>query len=134
VQDLKQHIVLVMELCDYDLDHLVKASPFREDDITLFLFQLSKGMKVLREQNIVHRDLKPGNILIKKDPVTGKIKIKLADFGFARHFTEEGTKKPIDMHSLAGTPVFMVRQGRMKEGDESVVSPVAYIQSVSTCP
>jgi serine/threonine protein kinase len=107
VQDLKQHIVLVMELCDYDLDHLVKVSPFREDDITLFLFQLSKGMKALREQNIVHRDLKPGNILIKKDQVTGKIKIKLADFGFARHFTEEGTKKPIDMHSLAGTPVFM---------------------------
>jgi serine/threonine protein kinase len=64
-------------------------------------------MKALREQNIVHRDLKPGNILIKKDPVTGKMKIKLADFGFARHFTEEGTKKPIDMHSLAGTPVFM---------------------------
>jgi hypothetical protein len=42
VQDLKQHIVLVMELCDYDLDHLVKVSPFREDDITLFLFQLSQ--------------------------------------------------------------------------------------------
>ena len=37
------------------------------------------------------------------------VQIKLADFGFARHFTEEGTKKPIDMHSLAGTPVFMVR-------------------------
>ena len=36
------------------------------------------------------------------------LQIKLADFGFARHFTEEGTKKPIDMHSLAGTPVFMV--------------------------
>ena len=31
-------------------------------------------MKALREQNIVHRDLKPGNILIKKDPVTGKMK------------------------------------------------------------
>ena len=57
--------------------------------------------------HIVHRDLKPGNILIKKDPISGKMKIKLADFGFARHFTEEGTKKPIDMHSLAGTPVFM---------------------------
>ena len=36
--------------------------------------------------------------------------IKLADFGFARHFTEEGTKKPVDMSSLAGTPVFMVRR------------------------
>ena len=96
-----------MELCEYDLDYLVKLSPFREDDITLFLFQLSKGMKALRDQNIVHRDLKPGNILIKKDPISGKMKIKLADFGFARHFTEEGTKKPIDMHSLAGRPVFM---------------------------
>lgn len=40
VQDMKQHIVLVMELCEYDLDYLVKQSPFREDDITLFLFQL----------------------------------------------------------------------------------------------
>ena len=32
-------------------------------------------MRALREQNIVHRDLKPGNILIKKDPVTGKMKV-----------------------------------------------------------
>ena len=44
-QDMKQHIVLVMELCEYDLDYLVKASPFREDDITLFLFQLGEYMK-----------------------------------------------------------------------------------------
>ncbi len=34
----------------------------------------AQGMKALREQNIVHRDLKPGNILIKKDVVTGKMK------------------------------------------------------------
>ena len=36
-------------------------------------------MKALREQNIVHRDLKPGNILIKKDQVTGKIKVKIEE-------------------------------------------------------
>ena len=36
-------------------------------------------MKALREQNIVHRDLKPGNILIKKDPVTGKIKVTIEE-------------------------------------------------------
>lgn len=45
-----------------------------------------------------------------------ELQIKLADFGFARHFTEEGTKKPIDMHSLAGTPVFMV--GKRWEGEK----------------
>ena len=32
-------------------------------------------MKALRDQNIVHRDLKPGNILIKKDPISGKMKV-----------------------------------------------------------
>ena len=35
--------------------------------------------------------------------------IKLADFGFARHFRDEG-QKPVDMTSLAGTPVFMVSE------------------------
>ena len=35
------------------------------------------------------------------------LQIKLADFGFARHFKDEGNKA-IDMTSLAGTPVFMV--------------------------
>ena len=43
LQDLKQHIVLVMELCEYDLDEMVKRTPFREDDITLFLYQLSES-------------------------------------------------------------------------------------------
>lgn len=33
--------------------------------------------------------------------------IKIADFGFARHFTDEAMK-PLDLTSLAGTPVFMV--------------------------
>lgn len=39
---MKHFIVLVMELCEYDLDYLVKVKPFKEDDITLFLYQLGK--------------------------------------------------------------------------------------------
>ena len=39
--------------------------------------------------------------------VVSVFQIKLADFGFARHFKDEGMKH-IDMTSLAGTPVFMV--------------------------
>ena len=66
---------MVMELCEYDLDHLVKVQPFSEEDTTLLLFELAQGMKALREQNIVHRDLKPGNILIRKHPITGKMMV-----------------------------------------------------------
>jgi len=37
-----------MELCEYDLDHLVKVQPFKEDDITLFLHQLCKPSQLYR--------------------------------------------------------------------------------------
>lgn len=40
---MKHHIVLVMELCEYDLDHLVKVEPFKEDEIIIIsLHQLGK--------------------------------------------------------------------------------------------
>ena len=95
-QELRQFIVLVMELCDYDLDHLVKVEPFKEETIIVFLYQLgndklsnchiclnveffflAQGMKALRNQNIVHRDLKPGNILIKSHPTTKKMMVRV---------------------------------------------------------
>ncbi|XP_003387126.1 PREDICTED: inhibitor of nuclear factor kappa-B kinase subunit beta-like [Amphimedon queenslandica] len=108
VQDMQRAdaIVMVMELCECDLDHLIKVKPFCDQDVTVLLHQLGEGMKALRAHNIVHRDIKPGNILIKYHPKTGKMMIKLADFGFARHFKDE-SMKPLDLTSLAGTPVFM---------------------------
>lgn len=49
----------------------------------------------------------PGNYMYLSLISGNILQIKLADFGFARHFKDEGMK-PIDMTSLAGTPVFMV--------------------------
>ena len=42
---MKHYIVLVMELCEYDLDHLVKVAPFKEEDIVIFLHQLGEFTK-----------------------------------------------------------------------------------------
>ena len=39
---MKHSVVLVLELCEYDLDHLVKTNPFNEDSIVLFLHQLGE--------------------------------------------------------------------------------------------
>ena len=44
-------------------------------------------MKALREQNIVHRDLKPGNILIKKDPVAGRMKVSSYEWNTSKQDT-----------------------------------------------
>ena len=45
-QDIKHFIVLVMELCEYDLDYMVKTHSFKEADITLFLHQLGGCSRV----------------------------------------------------------------------------------------
>ena len=37
--------MLVLELCKYDLNHLIKIEPFNEDNTVLFLHQLGKLMK-----------------------------------------------------------------------------------------
>lgn len=41
----------------------------------------------------------------------GLLQLKIADFGFARHFIEEGMKQ--SLYSMAGTPVFMVGSARL---------------------
>ena len=74
----------------------------------------------MHDLSIVHRDLKPQNILLKFPGTDGRGRgqeqgcewdIRLADFGYSRFYKEEKdgdtNKRPVDMESLAGTPVFM---------------------------
>jgi calcium/calmodulin-dependent protein kinase I len=65
-------------------------------DIALVIFQTLDDMHT--KYHITHRDLKPENLLLE-DLITEKI--YLADFGFARHVTEEGLK------TRCGTPAFV---------------------------
>ena len=88
-----------MELCEYNLDRLIKTGPFKEDSLIVLLCQLGKSlmsfklalatflllcplaqaMKALRDQKIVHRDLKPQSILIKYNPRTGEMMVSIAN-------------------------------------------------------
>ena len=49
-QEMKHYIVLVMELCECDLDHLIEVKPFKEDDIIIFLHQLGKREKKMERR------------------------------------------------------------------------------------
>jgi serine/threonine protein kinase len=107
-EDTREGCVLITEKCDKDLQEYIKQSNgLGEAAVKDFLQQIATGLKTMYDRGIAHRDLKPGNILLKKDPITGRMLVKLADFGFARTYLSEDEKTRMIMTSLAGTPVFM---------------------------
>lgn len=67
-------------------DFLHKQNNFLElVKILKIAISISKGMDYLHQNDIIHRDLKTANLLIGHDQV-----IKIADFGVARHGSQEG--------------------------------------------
>ncbi|XP_046389863.1 serine/threonine-protein kinase ULK2 isoform X2 [Ischnura elegans] len=113
-KETPHNVYLVMEYCNGgDLaDYLSVKGTLSEDTIRLFLRQLAGAMKALHAKGIVHRDLKPQNILLSHNVVgTGgkaacpqptEMKLKIADFGFAR-FLQDGVMAA----TLCGSPMYM---------------------------
>ncbi len=61
-----------MEYGECSLNDLIKLKykikePFSENDIPIFLFQITKILSDLKINNICQRDIKPHNILIDKE-------------------------------------------------------------------
>ncbi|XP_075220023.1 serine/threonine-protein kinase unc-51-like protein Atg1 isoform X2 [Lycorma delicatula] len=103
------NVFLVMEYCNGgDLaDYLGVKGTLSEDTIRLFLRQLAGAMKALHAKGVVHRDLKPQNILLshsgqRPSPQPQHIRLKIADFGFAR-FLQDGVMAA----TLCGSPMYM---------------------------
>ncbi|CAL9120042.1 unnamed protein product [Musa textilis] len=76
---------------------LQEYGPFSEPLIRNYTAQILSGLSYLHERNTVHRDIKGANILV--DP-NGKI--KLADFGMAKHISS-----CTSIRSFKGSPYWM---------------------------
>ncbi|KAA6379112.1 MAG: putative protein kinase, partial [Streblomastix strix] len=64
--------------------------------------QILEGMRAFHSSGLVHRDIKCDNILLHSPPGSGRVYVKISDFGFA---------KQVDLNNkqtyLAGTVPFM---------------------------
>ena len=107
---------LVMELCNGGslTDCLEEyqnknGKPFSEEIVQYLMKQIIGAIKYLHNKNIIHRDIKLDNILVnfdseedKKNRNMLKSKVKIIDFGFARHLSPEELTI-----SIVGTPINM---------------------------
>uniref|UniRef100_A0A8C8SEN9 non-specific serine/threonine protein kinase n=1 Tax=Pelusios castaneus TaxID=367368 RepID=A0A8C8SEN9_9SAUR len=116
VQEMPNSVFLVMEYCNGgDLaDYLQAKGTLREDTIRVFLQQIAAAMRILHSKGIIHRDLKPQNILLsyasrRKSSVSG-IRIKIADFGFARYLHSN-----MMAATLCGSPMYMAPEVIMSQ-------------------
>ncbi|OXB71882.1 UNVERIFIED_CONTAM: hypothetical protein H355_004228 [Colinus virginianus] len=116
VQEMPSSVFLVMEYCNGgDLaDYLQAKGTLSEDTIRVFLQQIAAAMRILHSKGIIHRDLKPQNILLsytsrRKSSVSG-IRIKIADFGFARYLHSN-----MMAATLCGSPMYMAPEVIMSQ-------------------
>ena len=78
---------LIMELCDYNLEQIIKEKKLSVKEIKEILEQLNNVFKLMYDNGIIHRDIKPENILIKKLE-NNKYLYKLTDYGLSKQLTQ----------------------------------------------
>ena len=69
--------------------------------------QLAVALRYLRDHGVSHLDLKPSNLLLSG---TQPPLLKVADFGFAQHLTENATER-----GLRGSPLYMAPEILLKD-------------------
>ena len=91
---------LIFEFCENrDLSYLIdKRKKLKEIEVQYYITQLIQALIHLHDRNIVHRDLKLGNIFL-----TGKMELKLGDFGLAKKLSFRDEK----ISEMVGTPAYM---------------------------
>ena len=80
----KDSFVIVMELCDTDLENYIQDYKKNNEYIKISIIQqlfkdLNNAIEILYKNHVLHRDIKPSNIFLKIE--NGKIIPKLGDFG-----------------------------------------------------
>ena len=83
----KKEFVYIIELCDGDLEHLLKnrKEGFNAKEIYNIMTQLNNIFRILKENKIVHRDIKLSNILIKYEDCQKKnFIVKLNDYAISK--------------------------------------------------
>ena len=146
VKETSTYYYLVTEYCNSGglqelLDNYIKKNrkPFPEEVVQYFMKQIVDAIYYLHQHNILHRDIKLDNILVHYDSEKDKennnllkAKIKLIDFGFARHLNQGELAQSILGSPINMDPGILRKLNKMAHSNEYVYDQKADIWSLGT--
>ena len=69
--------------------------------------QILDALAFSHARGIIHLDIKPENILLFRDDKTGRVSLKLGDFGIAHAVSRELKAETDELESIPGTPAYI---------------------------
>lgn len=110
-------------------------TPVPEREALQFIADLCKALSQAHAQQIVHRDIKPDNILLatrsQSDHGSSKSleswRIKLSDFGIARHIHQSASMEVTRAGTMLGTPMYMAPE---QCKGQSEIGPAADVYAI----
>jgi serine/threonine protein kinase/class 3 adenylate cyclase len=89
---------------------LTERERLDESEALAIMAEVARGLMAAHERGIVHRDIKPSNILLlppEGDGGSSVPRIKISDFGLARHVVDTESMALTAAGALLGTPHYM---------------------------
>jgi len=116
-------------------DWLLRRGSVDERTSLSILADVARALESAHERGIVHRDIKPENILVVADPVGDSSnldparspRVKLSDFGLARHVIETESLVLTRDGAIIGTPLYMAPE---QCAGESEIGPGADVYAM----
>ena len=99
-------LYFVMQKVDCSLHQMMKTVEFSDmvPIMDTILIQILHGLEYLHSMNIAHRDIKPDNILCNKNLNTGKLEIKIGDYGLGKSLDPHSGNTTTILHHYYRSP------------------------------
>ncbi|KAA6362288.1 MAG: hypothetical protein EZS28_042185, partial [Streblomastix strix] len=101
-----QNAVIILEYANMkNLQNLIQTNKdLPPSIIRVIMKQLLEGLRLIHEKGLIHRDIKGENILLHSPPNSGKVIVKIADFGLVK---QQKREEQSITKSVAGTKTHM---------------------------
>lgn len=99
---------LTMELIEgQTLAQRLVRGPIPLADGEALLIEIAEAIAAAHRLHVIHRDLKPGNVMLRRDPPAGGLRVAIMDFGLAKGNSPGSLEISSAAPQQVGTPQYM---------------------------